>query len=166
MRGTTTQGQRPPRQRHVDNTTPHSTTQPPTTQQRRATHDMTRHHTTKKHTQTHTHTHMYMHLYVYMYMSVFMCMPASLVLAHFSRQKEIWNTYLPKKKRFHPGQKLRPFNCLEKKTLSAQKLYLHTLINTPPPPPSPNKKNDCINFRWKGIRQTSSLFRPGPKSAV
>ena len=31
MRGTTTQGQRPPRQRHVDNTTPHHT-QPPNQQ--------------------------------------------------------------------------------------------------------------------------------------
>ena len=50
MRGTTTQGQRPPRQRHVDNTTSH-----PTTKKRRATHDMTRHHTTKKrHTRTRT----------------------------------------------------------------------------------------------------------------
>ena len=29
MRRTTTQGQRPPRQRYVDNTTPHPTTQPP-----------------------------------------------------------------------------------------------------------------------------------------
>ena len=53
---------------HHDNdmsTTPHHT-QPPN-QQRRATHDMTRHHTTKI-TKTHTYTHMYMS--VFMYMSV------------------------------------------------------------------------------------------------
>ena len=51
MKGTTTQGQRPPRQRHVDHTTNH-----PTNQQRRATHDMTQHHTTKtrRHTRTRT----------------------------------------------------------------------------------------------------------------
>ena len=72
MRWTTTQGQRPPRQRHVDNTTPHPTT---------------RHHTTKK-TKTHTYTHMYMFIYVYMYMSV----P---FFAHFSRKKAVWNTCLP-----------------------------------------------------------------------
>ena len=51
-------------------------------QQRRATHDMTRHHTTKK-TKTHTYKHMYMYLYVYVYMPVFMYMSVSLI-AHFS----------------------------------------------------------------------------------
>ena len=35
MRGTTTQGQRPQQQRHVDNTTPHPTTQPTTTRDTR-----------------------------------------------------------------------------------------------------------------------------------
>ena len=80
------EGPRPKDKDHHDNdmsTTPHHT-QPPN-QQRRATHDMTRHTTTKK-TKTHTHTHMYMYLYVYMYMSVFMYMSVSF-FAHFSRKK-------------------------------------------------------------------------------
>ena len=54
------QGQGPPRQRHVDNTTPHPTTQPTTTRDTR--HDTAPHN--KKHTKTHTCTHM--HMYTYM----------------------------------------------------------------------------------------------------
>ena len=54
MRGTTTQGQRPPRQRHVDSTTPHPTTQPTTTRDTR--HDTARHEK-KKDTHVHAHVH-------------------------------------------------------------------------------------------------------------
>ena len=54
MRGTTTQGQRPSRQRHVDNTTPHTTTQPTTT---RDTRRDTAPHNKKKDTHVHAHVH-------------------------------------------------------------------------------------------------------------
>ena len=82
MRGTTTQGQRPPRQRHVDNTTPHPT-QPTTTRDKR--HDTAPHH---KKTKTHTYTHMHMYLHVHMHMSVFMYMSVS-CFAHFSRKNRL-----------------------------------------------------------------------------
>ena len=64
MRGTTTQGQRPPRQRQVDNTTPHPTTQPTTTRDTR--HDTAPH---NKKTKTHTYTHMYMSMSLILLMS-------------------------------------------------------------------------------------------------
>ena len=55
-RGTTTQGQRPPRQRHVDKTTPHPTTQPPhqPTTTRDTRHDMAPHSKKQRHTRTRT----------------------------------------------------------------------------------------------------------------
>ena len=89
MRGTTTQGQRPPRQRHVDNntphhttphhTTPHHTTQPPNQQRTtRTRHDTAPHN--KKHKDTHVHAHacffhvlflyLFLNMYVYVYESV------------------------------------------------------------------------------------------------
>ena len=55
MRGTTTQRQRPPRQRHVDNTTPHHTTPNQPTTMRDTRHDTAPH---NKKTKTHTYTHM------------------------------------------------------------------------------------------------------------
>ena len=79
MRGTTTQGQRPPRQRHVDNTTPHPTTQPTTTRDRR--HDMSRHHTQKKNKDTHVHAHVHVSVCVHVHVGVIVC--------------SFWNTYLP-----------------------------------------------------------------------
>ena len=80
MRVTTTQGQRPPRQQHVDNTTPHPTTQPATTRDTR--HDTAPH---NKKTKTHTYAHMYMYLYVYMY--IWCSCTCRCHFSHFSRKK-------------------------------------------------------------------------------
>ena len=103
MRMTTTQGQRPPRQRHVDNT-PHPTTQPTTTRDTR--HDTAPH---NKKTKTHTYTHMYMYLYVYMHMSVFMYMSVSYFCSFLSKKKTQSGTrtfhdvYCSKPLTFHNG---------------------------------------------------------------
>ena len=72
MRGTTTQGQRPPRQRHIDNTTPHRTTQPTTT---RDTRRDTAPHNKKKDTHVHAHVHVcvYAHVGVHVHVGVTFC---------------------------------------------------------------------------------------------
>ena len=91
MRGTTTQGQRPPRQRHVDNTTPHPTTQPTTTRDTR--HDTAPHHK-KKNKDSHVHAHVhvsacvYVHVGVHVHVGVIFC-------SVLTEKNAVWNTYLP-----------------------------------------------------------------------
>ena len=79
---TTTQRQRPPRQRHVDNTTPHPTTQPTTTRDTR--HDTAPHNKKKRHTRTRT--------------CFCTCMCTCTCRCHFCSfltKNAVWNTYLP-----------------------------------------------------------------------
>ena len=83
MRETTTQGQRPPRQRHVDNTTPHQTTQPTTT---RDTRRDTATHNKKK--DTHVHAHVHVSVCVYVHVGVTFC-------SILKKKNAVWNTYLP-----------------------------------------------------------------------
>ena len=66
---------------------PHHTTPPnhPTNNQQRAAHDMTRHHTTKKHKDTHIHAHANVHAHVHVHDFVYVCVcacPFSSLLHH------------------------------------------------------------------------------------
>ena len=78
-------------------TTPHPTT--PTNNQQRAAHDMTRHHTTKKHKYTHAHAHAYVHAHVYLhvfvYVHVFVQVCVRTCRCSYFPRKTVWNTYLP-----------------------------------------------------------------------
>ena len=103
MRGTTTQGQRPPRQRHVDNTTPHPTTQPTTTRDTR--HDTAPHNKKNKDTQVHAHVHVsvcvYVHVGVHVHVGVIFC--SFLMKKTKSGTRAFHDVYCSKPLTFHNG---------------------------------------------------------------